>query len=241
MEQELREFGLSDNEIKVYLTLLKAGVSTANRIAELTGIKRSTTYDTLRLLAAKGIVSTHSKESKNYFECAPPRKLLEQLEYKEEKLQAILPKLEGLQGSIPTRSSVAFFEGKKGVLAILNDVLDTGQPFLFYGSRKSALYALQHYPENFIQKRAEMGIKLKAVLAEEDRLDPVYDSPKIKSKSELRYLTALNSAEANTFIYGTKVAFMSSGEDLSGVIIESTSILKQQKRIFELLWKVAKP
>ena len=43
MEVELREFGLSENEIKAYLTLLKTGVSTANRIAEITGIKRSTT------------------------------------------------------------------------------------------------------------------------------------------------------------------------------------------------------
>lgn len=239
MEAELKEFGLSDNEIKVYLALLKTGISTANRIAELTGMKRSTTYDTLKLLVAKGIVSTHLKEGKNFFESAHPRKIVELLKYKEERIQKILPQLESLRGAIPKRSAVSFFEGKKGILTILNDVIDTGQEFLFYGSRKAALFALQHYPENFIRKRAEYNIKLKAVLAEEDRDDPVYAEPKIKKLSELKFLKDLNGSEINVFIYGSKVAFMSSGEDLAGIIIENQSMLKQQKRIFNIFWRIA--
>ena len=87
MEIELKEFGLSDNEVKVYLTLLKTGISTANRISELTGVKRSTTYDTLKLLAVKGIISTHIKEGKNFFESAHPSKILELLKYKEERIK----------------------------------------------------------------------------------------------------------------------------------------------------------
>src|SRR3989338_5484558 len=231
MEVELREFGLSENEIKAYLTLLKTGVSTANRIAEITGIKRSTTYDTLKILVTKGIIGTYIKEGKNFFECATPKKLVELLRYKQERIEKILPKLESLQKTIPKRSTVSFFEGKKGVLTILNDILDTKQQFLFYGSRKSALQALSHYPENFIQKRADKGIKLKAVLAEEDRNDPIYQDQKVKKLSKLRFLKELNNSEANTFIYGNKVGIMSSGEELVGLIIESPSIVKQQKRI----------
>ncbi len=240
MEAELKEFGFSENEIKAYLTLLKTGVSTANRIAEITGMKRSTTYDTLKILMAKGVIGTHMKENKNFFECAPPKKLLELLKYKQERIEKILPKLEGLQKIIPKRSTVSFFEGKKGVLTILNDVLDTKQPFLFYGSRKSALSALSHYPENFIQKRADKGIKLKAVLAEEDHNDPIYQDIKVKKLSELKFLKELDNSEANTFIYGNKVGIMSSGEELVGLIIESPSIVKQQKRIFDVLWNLAK-
>ena len=45
MYEELKEFGLSENEIVIYVELLKAGTTTANRIAKLTGIKRSTTYE----------------------------------------------------------------------------------------------------------------------------------------------------------------------------------------------------
>ena len=93
MEVELREFGLSENEIKAYLTLLKTGVSTANRIAEITGIKRSTTYDTLKILVTKGIIGTYIKEGKNFFECATPKKLVELLRYKQERIEKILPKL----------------------------------------------------------------------------------------------------------------------------------------------------
>lgn len=239
MEAELRDFGLSDNEIEVYLALLKTGISTANRIAELTGIKRSTCYDTLRLLVSKGIISTHIRDDKNYFEAAPPQKIVDILKYKEERIEKILPELEQLRGVIPERSAVSFFQGKNGVIAVLNEILDTGDSFLFYGSRKKSLKALAHYPENFIQKRAEKGINLRAVLAEEDRVDTVYKMSEIKKLSKLRFSEDLNNIDAIVFIYGTKVAFLSCGEDLAGIIIESPSILKQQQQIFAMLWQNA--
>ena len=138
MEAELREFGLSDNEIEVYLALLKTGISTANRIAELTGMKRSTCYDTLRLLVSKGIISTHIRDDKNYFETAPPQKIIDILKYKEERIEKILPDLEKLRSIIPERSAVSFFQGKNGVIAVLNEILDTKDSFLFYGSRKKS-------------------------------------------------------------------------------------------------------
>lgn len=241
METELKEFGLSENESKVYLTLLKTGTSTANRIAELTGMKRSTTYDTLRLLTAKGIASTFVKDKKNYFESAQPSKLIELLKEKQEIIEKIIPELEEIQGAIPKRSTISFFEGKKGVWLVHNDMLETRKEIRFYGSRQRAINALQHYPGNFVQKRVKLGLRLKAVIAEEDRAHPFYKDPEIKKLSDIRFLKELNGVDANTFIYGTKVAFMSSGADLVGIVIESPSILKQQKRIFEILWNTAKP
>ncbi|MBS3158284.1 hypothetical protein J4206_03275, partial [Candidatus Woesearchaeota archaeon] len=53
VEEQLREYGLSDKEAKVYLACLKAGVCTANKISILTDLRRSTTYDVLESLKSK--------------------------------------------------------------------------------------------------------------------------------------------------------------------------------------------
>lgn len=45
----LKEFGLSENETKVYLALTKTGESTAQNIAKNAGLPRTTTYHLLRV------------------------------------------------------------------------------------------------------------------------------------------------------------------------------------------------
>jgi sugar-specific transcriptional regulator TrmB len=238
--EELREFGLSDNEITLYLTLLKTGTSTANRISQITGLKRSTTYDNLALLITKGIVSRVTKEKVHYFEAANPKKIVHLLEEKKEKIQKIVPELLKIQETVGEKTGVTYFEGKKGVLTVLNDILDEKKDLLFYGSRKMALIALKHYPENFIQKRAEKKIKLKAVLAGEDKGDPAYSNKRIFSLSDLKFIKEFNGIFTNVFIYSNRVAFMTSNENPVGVIIINREILNQQKAIFNLLWKIAK-
>ncbi len=236
MYEELKEFGLSENEIVIYTALLKTGLTSANRIAKLTGLKRSTTYDNLALLTNKGIVSTIMKDRVNYYEAADPSKILKLLEEKKEKINKIIPKLKALKESIKERTGVTFFEGKKGVITVLNDILDEGKELWFYGSRKMAVIAMQHYPENFIQKRAKQRIVLKAVLADEDRGDPAYKDKHIDSLSKLKFSKDLNGISANIFIYSNRVALITSGENLIGVIIKNKEIVEQQKRVFNILW-----
>ncbi|HLC53517.1 MAG TPA: helix-turn-helix domain-containing protein [Candidatus Nanoarchaeia archaeon] len=240
MEEILKDFGLSDNETTVYLALLKIGNSTANRVAEITGLKRSTTYDNLNLLASKGIVSTIIKGSTHYYEPADPDKLLYLLDEKRSRIQQIIPKLKNLKESIKEKTGVTYFEGKKGVLTVLNDILDQNKELWFYGSRKKASSVLEHYPDDFILKREQHQIFLRAVLAEEDRGHPFYKSRSIARLSDLRFSKELNSISSNVFIYGDRVAFMSSGQNPVGIIIVNSEILEQQKKIFEILWKTAK-
>jgi len=240
MEKELKEFGLSDNEVEVYLALLKTGLTTANRLSQLTGIKRSTTYDNLSLLINKGIASTISKGNVRYYEAVNPEKIIHLLEEKKEKISKIVPELLKLKESTSEKTGVTYFEGKKGVLTVLNDILDERKELWFYGSRKMALIALKHYPENFIQKRAERSIKLKAVLAEQDRGDPAYKDLKIFRLSNLRFLKVMDNIPTNVFIYSDRVAFMTSSENPTGIIIKNKEVVEQQKKIFNELWETAK-
>ena len=55
-EEALKEFGLNDREVKVYLALLKIGTSSVHSIAEKTGIIRTTVYDIIKSLIEKFII-----------------------------------------------------------------------------------------------------------------------------------------------------------------------------------------
>ena len=99
---------------------------------------------------------------------------------------------------------------------------------------------LEHYPDDFVLKRAEHKIFLRAVLAEEDRQHPAYKKKVILALSNLLFSKELNGATSNVFIYGDRVAFMSSGQNPVGIIIINPEILGQQKKIFEILWNTSR-
>ena len=100
MYDELKEFGLSDNEIEIYICLLKTGTSNANKIAKIIGMKRTTTYDNLSFLMSKGIVSTITKDKVQYFEASDPENIIALLEEKKGKINKIVPELKRLKGQI---------------------------------------------------------------------------------------------------------------------------------------------
>jgi len=240
MYSELKEFGLSENEIEVYIFLLKAGSSNANKVAKVIGMKRTTAYDTLNFLMNKGVVSTLKRGRVQYFNAADPQKIVDLINEKRDKIIKILPNLKSLKGEITENTGVNFFEGRRGITTLLNDILDEAKEFLCYGSKKQISLAIKHYPEDFARKRAKKGIKLKAVFAEEDRGTPVYKESKVNRTSKIRYLKLLNQISANVVIYNDKVGFITSKEHPIGLIIQGKEIVDQQKKIFELLWKTAK-
>jgi len=95
-QEKLERAGLSPNEAKCYLTLLKIGSASANEVSRKSGIHRVSVYDALRGLAEKGLVSQITKTNKFLFEAGNPEKILDIINVKEEQLveaKKIVPEL----------------------------------------------------------------------------------------------------------------------------------------------------
>src|SRR3989339_2202512 len=94
--EQLEKAGLSPNESKCYISLLKLGATSVNEISRASGIHRVSVYDALRGLREKGLISQITKANKLLFEAGSPEKIIEIVKEKEEQLEEaknIVPEL----------------------------------------------------------------------------------------------------------------------------------------------------
>ncbi|MEA3429687.1 MAG: helix-turn-helix domain-containing protein [Nanoarchaeota archaeon] len=235
MEEELRAFGLTDKEIKVYLASLYLGSALVQDIAKRAGTYRTYTYEVLKSLKEKGLVSYVIKGGKQYFEVASPDKLYDILKEKESKIDRIMPQLKGLYSATAVKPKIELYEGKEGLKTILADTLKVKKELLVYCSVRKQLMLFSYYFPNFIKQRAKKKIFVK-VLGEKSKEAKAIKKRDAKEYRELRYLPKGIEFPTATYIYGNKVAIMAFGDNPMGVIIDNKEIAMTQRFVFEAMW-----
>ena len=158
LELPLKEYGLSDKEIAVYVALLPLGTINLQEIAKRVEYPRTTVYNTINYLVTKGLVSKIIKGSTTYFTATDPDKLKDKLEEKKRLIEGILPQLRNLQEQTKENSSVQIFEGFKGVYTIISDVFKKNQQTYYFGGYKKSLDILKHLPDYARMMRLERNI-----------------------------------------------------------------------------------
>lgn len=237
-ETALQEFGLSDKEVKVYLTMLPLGSINLQEIAKRIDLPRTTIYNTLNYLTAKGIVSFIVKKGVRFYEAANPEKLIEKINEKKELINSVLPELKILKETIKESSSVEIYQGSKGVFTILSDALSVKQQTYYFGSYSLSKEVLKHFPDYFGNTRIEKKIPAKIVMDSYD--EQRFHDKEYKKITEIRFNDALKDFPCMIFIYGKKVAIYTLKKDLIGVIISNEQVAQAMKLVFDMYWTSAK-
>lgn len=97
-QDSLKEIGLNDKEIKVYLALLKSGRISPAALAKSTRISRPTVYNIARSLLSKGIIAEDLGGKTLYLTPLPPenlRQIIEKPKRELEEKEAVVKKLIG--------------------------------------------------------------------------------------------------------------------------------------------------
>ncbi|MFQ5531865.1 MAG: TrmB family transcriptional regulator [Candidatus Nanoarchaeia archaeon] len=235
----LKEYGLTDKEIGVFLELLPLGTVNLQEIARRVEYPRTTVYNTLNYLVSKGLVSKIVKKGVTYFTATDPEKLIDKLDEKKRLIEEILPKLKEFQSDQKQSSNVQIYEGFKGIFTILSDVFKIKQQTYYFGGYKKSLDILKHLPDQARLIRLNKNIPAKVIIDPTD--EALFHTKKYKKLTELRFLSSLENFPAMIFIYGNKVAMFTVRGDLVGVIIENKEFSEAMKLIFELYWKQGKP
>jgi sugar-specific transcriptional regulator TrmB len=239
-EQILKEYGLSDNEVKVYLASLSLGTSKVNEISKKGRMLRTTTYEVLKALVEQGLVSYVIKSGVRYFEAADPGKLVSILEERKRGIKSIMPELQSLMASVTEKPAIEVYEGRAGLKTILDDIINSKPEEILTLSSSKILETLTYYFPQWIRRRVKAGIYARILQQE------AMATKKLKRKDraqlrEIRFLPKEFKINTHIQIYGSKVAILTLRKDsLIGVIIENKDIAETQRSLFDVLWNSRK-
>ncbi|MDP1695260.1 MAG: helix-turn-helix domain-containing protein [Candidatus Woesearchaeota archaeon] len=238
MEEELRDYGLSEKEIKVYVACLKAGACTANRISELADLRRGTTYDILESLKEKGLISSFKSGKKSHFQATEPKELLVLLKEKERRLAEIIPSLEKIKSSVIKKPEIVLFEGFKGVLTMLEELYKEKE-ILLYGSAEKVAQVLRHIPKAFALKRAREKIFMRIIFEHSEDAEFRMKDPRIEKVTKMRFVEEMKKFPTVTLIAGEKVGIIPLERELIAILIKNKETSETQRLIFENYWRQA--
>jgi sugar-specific transcriptional regulator TrmB len=237
---ELRELGLDENEIKVYLACLTEDGSNVLDISKKSGLIRTTVYGVLQSLLKKGLVSKVKKEGIKFFLASSPSELLNILDQKKEKINSIIPELEKIRNSISKTYNIESFEGRNGVKVITNDIISVpNQIVKVIGAGKKWVEFSETFSMIYYRKKKENNVKTKTILSDLPEEKEFIKNRDIKN-SEFKFFKGIDVTKTATFIYHDKVAFVSYEENPRGFIIKDKEFNEVQNIFFDNLWNKAK-
>jgi len=233
MDKEiLKETGLQEGEITVYLALLKLKDSTATQITQYTGLHRSHIYDLIEKLREKGLVSFVIKNNVKYFRASSPTKILDYIKEKEVKIEKILPELISLSKEKEEDIRVEIYKGKEGIKTILNDLLKEGEDYILFGHLRFE-EILPIYIEQFVRLADKKKIKERAILEKGVKIIPT-------KRHEYKHISKEYLFPNANIVYGNKVAIFVWQKPYYILFIENKDLAQSYKTHFNLLWKIAK-
>ncbi len=243
--ENLRQFGLNEKEISVYLSLISLGPSPARLVSQKAQVNRGTTYDILKNLLDLGLVSYHKQYNrsakKQHFVAEPPQKLLEAIESKRRNFENLkfqitksLPELESLYEKAGNKPVAKYYEGALGIRIILQDVLSSmekekDKKYYVYSSSDIKEYLYKSYP-NFNKDRIKASIANQVI--------SFGKGGELVGLDERKWIDKEHSAPTYIIVYDGKVAMISlaaNGEPV-GIIIEDDALYQTQKILFEFIW-----
>jgi sugar-specific transcriptional regulator TrmB len=245
-KQILREIGLSEGEIKVYLALLKIGEAKKTELAKESGVSSSKIYEICSRLQKKGIVGTILKEKKTHFQAMEPKRLLDffnektaKIENQKKELEKAIPMLESF--SKIQENKAVLYEGLNAIKNFYRNILEElkrGEEYYVIGVNYGEnIPGVKEFFESFHNQRAKKGIKVK-MLVNSDAKDILVKT--IHSKSEIKYLPQYLMSNMIILFYKNKAFIFFLAKDAIGLLVENEEVAKGFKSYFDAFWKIAK-
>ncbi|MBI4143772.1 hypothetical protein HY486_00810 [Candidatus Woesearchaeota archaeon] len=239
----LEEIGLSKNEVKVYLALLKLGKTTSWKLITETGIQVSALYYCLDNLIKKGLVSYVIAANKKHFQAAPPEQLVQLLDNRKKQLESVLPELKASQRENEERIQTNVYEGFKGFKGIydrLLRVMKRRDTYYVFGARQIGDKTNENVNfmlTSFHKQRDKQGIKVK-IIFNKDVEREVKNVVKDFKYMDLRF----SDMRTNSFvlIYDYRIVNFLYTDRLIAIETISKDVYESYKNFFEEMWKVAK-
>ncbi|MBN1156608.1 hypothetical protein JXA85_03270 [Candidatus Woesearchaeota archaeon] len=132
----LKEIGLTDSEIDVYLRLSDMEQSKVGPIIIATKLASSAVHRALHSLSEKGLVKYIKKGKVKIYRAATPSALIDYMEKKKSQVMEFVSWLKEKSKSSKDNEEAEIYEGMEGIKEMLNELTDGGKECLIFGEEE---------------------------------------------------------------------------------------------------------
>tara|TARA_Y100000310_G_C20687157_1_gene819805 strand:- start:1165 stop:1878 length:714 start_codon:yes stop_codon:yes gene_type:complete len=231
----LEDIGLTNAEIKVYLSLLELGPSTAGPIIEKSKLQSSVVHMTLNKLTERGLISFVKEGQRRHYQASDPKHIIEFIEEKKERFEEILPELLLKQKLAKEKKEVTTYKNTKGIKELLLELLNAGgKEHNTFGSAIESLMLGEAWWKSYHKKRANKGIKAKLIFNKS--LKKWTDINKYP-KATYKFTNTGFEPLTETIIRNDKIGIIIWTEKPIGILIHNKIAAQSYEKFFEMLWK----
>lgn len=237
LDKDLRAYGLSKSEIKVYLYLLECGLATPPQIAKGTGIARTNTYHLLRSLAEKDVIEEQKRGKRKAYFASDPEVLIFRHEKKKDALEKLLPELAGLYQNQKNKPRVRYFDGWPEVKTMWSEMLAAKRIYGFASTSK--LFKLSPgFFEDFRQKIKSQEIEFYDIVSYESGKKAVQQSKReIGERYRAKVLPRrYEDLPTDVLVWNNNVLLVSTEEPVFATMLTNKSLARTFVVMFELMW-----
>ncbi len=243
----LMGFGLSQDEVMIYLVLWEKGDLSALNISRETKLSRTKVYRLLDKLIERGLVSQKIGNWGMRFVASDPMQLELIVRRQENKVKLLREQVERLVEKLRTQvkesrgnSKVLFYEGVKGLERVNFNLLRAKGEFLSMEIDNANVYLPQKIAEELRRSLVKKRIRNK-LLTNKKELSGFTNIKEYLELVEARWIEKEKlRIKGDVFIYNEVVAMCNYVEgEVFCVEIYNPNLASMQKEMFELVWRGA--
>lgn len=234
MKDELQKLGITKSEALIFELLVKYGAISGSQLAKKSGIDRSTTYNLLSSLNAKGFVSYVIKDGLKIYQISNPENLRKFAEEKVQIADSLIEEINKSIQKIPEEEIVEVYEGKNAPRVMYSHYLSKkNQTFYVYGGYGKMFSVLNPEMKGYLKKFESNKNSLNSFISKDY---PNLESLKLISGKIKQ--TNLQSVSAGFTIGKDSVTFHIYEDESKIIMIKNPLIAKIMRELYELAWGI---
>ncbi|EKE27948.1 MAG: hypothetical protein ACD_3C00123G0014 [uncultured bacterium (gcode 4)] len=240
LEEQLSFLWFSQNEIKVYISLLRSSWNYVSQLSKDTKIERVSLYYTLELLKEKWLIQFVIKNKIKFFLPEKPEKIVNVYKEKLNIAENILPWLKMLENTSLNKPSFKYFEWMDWVKEVLKEIFEY-QDIKSYANLYNAMNHSKDLIDSYFKKISKNKINFNIILPYNQVVIDYLTSINNESQNKTINYVFINQNEFpfeyDVFITD-KIVWMISimNWEIIAIRIESRAYANSQRAIFNLAW-----
>lgn len=247
----LQSLGITNNETKIYLSLLQYEGINITQLARKCRLSRSSIYKNLNSLIEKGFINKELKKQKEFYKAVDIEKIVVKLAAKarstarlKNRLEELLPEVNEWLGKEEKLPQIEVYEGKKNQQMVFDEVKEFAKNRILIANPESyfTLYPDVRYENAMgdVRKRMERdkktGVVNRKIVVDSKFTKQVLET-QLKGVREIKILPKEVQFKSAITVYGDRVIIYSQKGKIFTVVIRSPVIAEMLTGIFKTLWK----